>query len=384
MACLKPNTLSQHCTLAFVIRIVLIVYAKIHDQFLTVPYTDIDYKVFTDAARYIVEGKSPFMRHTYRYSPGLALLLTPNIVLGADYGKLNFSLVDIVVAVLINNILKRQGYSDKTAKSSALLWLYNPLTIIISTRGNADSLAVFFVMLTIDLLQRDRFVLAGLIHGLSIHFRLYPIIFSLPMYLSLSEKSVAFPNTNQTKLAFSCIFSFVSLTFLCYYFYGYAYLYESLIYHLIRKDTKHNFSVYFYMLYLSVNEASNVIQKLLTFLPQLLLLLAVSCKYSTRRDLTFGMFAQAMVMVTYNPVLTSQYFFWFLSLLLLSLPRMKLTGYRSICLCLGWLGSQALWLIAAYFLEFHGVNTFTYVWLTSLLFFTMNVKLLNDIILYYR
>ncbi|KOX73635.1 GPI mannosyltransferase 1 [Melipona quadrifasciata] len=91
-----------------------------------------------------------------------------------------------------------------------------------------------------------------------------------------------------------------------------------------------------------------------------------------------------MVMVTYNPVLTSQYFFWYLSLLPLCLPRFGLSLRRSLCLCLVWILSQSLWLLAAYLLEFQGLNTFTYIWIASLFFFVVNVKILNDIIAYYK
>ncbi|XP_076224869.1 GPI alpha-1,4-mannosyltransferase I, catalytic subunit [Nomia melanderi] len=379
------DTLSfkKHCLVAFLVRTTLMVYSNFHDETFNVPYTDVDYKVFTDAARHMVEGRSPFERDTYRYTPLLALLLTPNIFIHKDFGKTLFSFIDILIAVLIKRILSLQNCDERKKHICALIWLYNPFTIIISTRGNADSVAVLLVMLTLDLFLRDKYMLTGLLHAMSVHFRLYPIAFSLPMYLSLSKKNLM-PNRNQWKLVLSCVFFVVLLTIINYYFFGYKYLYESFIYHLIRKDTKHNFSVYFYMLYLSANQPPGIIEKACTFLPQLVLLLTLSYAYSRKSDLPFAMFTQAMVMVTYNPVVTSQYFFWFLSLVPLCIPRFGVSIKRSTSLCLAWFLSQGLWLLAAYLLEFQGLNTFTYIWLSGLLFFFVNVKILNDLIAYYK
>lgn len=375
---------TSHCLSAFVIRLLLILYAGIHDELFSVPYTDVDYKVFTDAARHVVEGRSPFERHTYRYSPLLAWLLTPNVFLHKDFGKLLFSAADILIAYLIRSILMRQRCNAATRDLCALLWLYNPLTLVISTRGNADSLAVFLVTLTLDLLQRDRPVSAGLLHGMSVHFRLYPLMFSLPMYLSLCNDSRLWPNRSQWRFASSCVLSIVALTAIGYHLYGFAFLQESLLYHLARKDARHNFSVYFYMLYLSADQPADVIQKIFTFFPQLLLLLITSYYYSERSKLPFAMFVQAIIAVIYNPVLTSQYFFWFLSLLPLCLPNINMSLRRCVCLTCIWIASQAVWLFAAYLLEFQNLNSFNFLWLSSLLFFAVNVKVLVDIISNYK
>jgi len=373
-----------HCLLAFVLRLVLILYANFHDKYFAVPYTDVDYKVFTDAARHVVEQRSPFDRHTYRYSPFLAWLLIPNVILHKDFGKILFSIVDILIAVLIKNILARQRCNESIKDYCAFLWLYNPLTLVISTRGNADSLAVLLVVLTLDFLQRDKIVWAGLLHGISVHFRLYPLMFSWPMFLSLCKDNRFLPNRDQWRLVLSCAFSIVTLTVIGYYLYGFKFLYESFIYHLMRKDTRHNFSVYFYMLYLSANQPQDIIQRVLTFLPQFILLLMSSYYYSEKSKLPFAMFIQAIIAVIYNPVITSQYFFWFLSLLPLCLPNIKISLRRSICLVCSWILSQAIWLSIAYTLEFQSYNSFVFLWISSLLFFAVNVKVLVDIIRHYN
>jgi len=138
------------------------------------------------------------------------------------------------------------------------------------------------------------------------------------------------------------------------------------------------------MLYLSADQPQDLIQKVFMFLPQLLLLLMAAYYYSEKSNLPFGMFIQAAIAVMYNPVMTSQYFFWFLSLLPLCLPNIKMSMIRCISLGCSWILSQAVWLFTAYKLEFQSFNSFYFLWLSGLLFFSVNVKVLIDIIRHYK
>jgi phosphatidylinositol glycan class M len=69
------------------LRALLILWGVVQDALLRVPYTDVDYKVFTDAARLVAGGESPFLRSTYRYSPLLAYAVLPNALLTPLWGK---------------------------------------------------------------------------------------------------------------------------------------------------------------------------------------------------------------------------------------------------------------------------------------------------------
>ena len=103
---LKTISISTHMTLAMLLRLVLIAYGQHQDDTMDVKYTDVDYRVFTDAARHVYDGGSPYSRHTYRYSPLLAYLMLPNITISPSVGKLIFVLFDIFSGYLIHNILK--------------------------------------------------------------------------------------------------------------------------------------------------------------------------------------------------------------------------------------------------------------------------------------
>lgn len=431
---LNRITFRQHLIISFIIRLAFVAFGEFQDNFAEVPFTDIDYRVVTDGARHIINEQSPYKRHTYRYTPILAYLLTGNLFVHASFGKILFSIFDILIGITIRHIildehlhtfeantsslLKRNKRllesstparfhvtpkREKQATWASLLWLYNPMAIVIATRGNGDSITSLFVLVTIFSLQRGirptrgknlSFVmLAGIFHGLAIHFRLFPIVFSLAYYLYLGEdntkpnqrKKTIFSaifqlNCRQILLVFSTLSTISTLTILFYHKYGYEFLYESYLYHLVRKDTRHNFSMYFYMNLL--NTKPMLVEKILTFLPQLLILLAINvCFGIHRKTIGFCVFLQSFVVVTFNPVLTSQYFIWYLAILPICLKNLKsLQMKRAFSYCGLWCSVQAIWLYSAYLLEFKGWNTFGFIWIQCAAFFAANCFILKALI----
>lgn len=427
-------TFRQHLIISLAVRLAFIAYGVFQDLYAEVSFTDIDYKVVSDAARFILNEQSPYKRHTYRYTPILAYLLTGNILIHESFGKILFSLCDIAIGIVIRQIIideylhtfeenatslsirsKRLTETfghfrcqltptqTKRALWPTLFWLYNPMAIVISTRGNGDSITSLFILLTIFALQRSirlskrhtlsYVMLSGFFHGLAIHFRFYPLIFSLAYYLYLGNDrnnsnqyqknifSVILQfNRKQILLVFTTLMTLSALTVLFYQQFGYDFLYESYLYHLVRKDTRHNFSLYFYMNLL--NTKPILIEKVLTFLPQLIILLAINVYFGMQRKIIgFCVFLQAFVAVAFNPVVTSQYFIWYLGILpicLKNLKSMKLN--RALSYCGLWCSVQAIWLYSAYLLEFKGWNTFGFIWMQGVIFFAANCFIMKVLI----
>ncbi|KAL8622123.1 hypothetical protein ACOMHN_056608 [Nucella lapillus] len=394
-------------TAATGVRLAVMLYGEWQDRTMDVKFTDVDYYVFNDAAKFVTLGQSPYNRATFRYTPLLAWALTPNIFLHPFFGKLLFILFDILSGHLIFTILKNNGISEQTAKMSSLLWLLNPLPIVVSSRGNAESIMAYLVLQTISLLQQRQTALAALMYALAVHVKIYPVTYALAVYLYLgceegvlnlktskevdSERTVSSvvvkfmwslrPTWNRVKFGLIAGITVVLLTAIFYVKYGWIFLYETYLYHIVRKDIRHNFSPYFYMLYLTAGDETSFFVKFLTFFPQLLLLVAIAMRF--HRDLPLSCFLCTFTFVMLNKVCTSQYFLWYLCLLPLLVPRLRLTWTRTAVLSSLWFLAQGLWLLPAYYLEFEGQNTFLYIWLAGLLFFLVNVYIVFAIITHY-
>ncbi|CAI2339192.1 unnamed protein product [Caenorhabditis sp. 36 PRJEB53466] len=319
-----------------------------------VNFTDIDYHVFSDAAKHVSIGGSPFDRATYRYTPALAWILYP----------------------------VRAEMEDVQTTNVVIYWLANPLTAIISARGNAESIVSAIVLLNIILLQKGCWKSAALVHGaLAIQFKIYPLIYLPSVFLSLStfraQKDLVgrikslFTNWKGFAYVLIALSSFALVVLFFFRIYGQLFLDEYLIYHIKRKDLAHNFSPYFYLLFLySDNPTISQIIGFGAFVPQILLTVVFAFRYY--EDLPFCWFLSTFAFVAYNKVCTSQYFVWYILLLPLVAHKIEMSRTRTLTLIAAWFVSQGLWLLPAYLFEFQGYNTFFLMFLASCLFVVTN------------
>lgn len=169
---------------ATLLRVVLLFYGRWQDANSPVKYTDIDYLVFTDASRFLAHGQSPYDRATYRYTPLLAWLLYPTTWGGLwfECGKALFAAGDVITGWLIFCILCSKGTNCERSMKFASIWLLNPMVANISTRGSSEGLVVVVVVALLWAALQQRIVLAGLLLGFGVHFKIYPFIYAASIF----------------------------------------------------------------------------------------------------------------------------------------------------------------------------------------------------------
>lgn len=378
------------------VRIGFFLFGLYQDKYMNVKYTDIDYVVFSDASHYVYQGLSPYTRETYRYTPLLSWFLVPN-EWWPSFGKFLFILSDIITGVLIVKLLQKSSkLTERKLLILSSIWLLNPMVITISTRGSSESVLTVFIMLSIYCLSLKKMALSAIFLGISIHFKIYPIIYlpSILLYLSGSGPSVVnlplVKLINYTNLKYLLIVLVTLGIFngTMYHIYGYEFLYHSYLYHLTRLDHRHNFSIYNICLYYksaqpymdTYHEGIRNIEKL-AFIPQLLISSVLLPLFFARRNLINCFFLQTFAFVLFNKVVTSQYFIWFIIFLPNFLLDTRLMNLKGIWLLTLWILSQACWLFFAYKLEFLGESTFNGgLFYSSIGFYLSNCYILGEFI----
>ena len=388
--------------IAFLLRAVLLFYGIYQDSVSALKYTDIDYYVFTDAARAVARGSSPYDRATYRYTPLLAWILLPSTWGGLwfHFGKAIFAASDLVAGWLILKVLRRKRYDQVACLKYASVWLLNPMVANISTRGSSEGLLCVMVMALLWSFESDHILLAGCILGLSVHFKIYPFIYGASMLCALQTSpgvglGASFlqrvqhqVNRQRVVLTLSALVVFMSLNMLMYGVYGRSFLQHTFLHHVTRIDHRHNFSPYNTLLYLSsagmtTDTSIPMSFESLAFAPQLILSTVLIPLATAHLDLPSTMLAQTLAFVTFNKVCTSQYFLWYLVFLPVYLPSSLMVsdpklGTAALVL---WVFGQALWLQQGYRLEFLGKSTFVPgLWLASLIFFCVNCWIIGVIV----
>lgn len=192
-------------TSALILRAVLLLYGLYQDANSPLKYTDIDYYVFTDASRFVAHGASPYDRATYRYTPLLAWLLLPTTWspqwLWFSFGKVIFALADIVAGWFMYLILrdgggKGAGMGQERALKFASIWLLNPMVATISTRGSSEGLLGVMVVGLLWAVLGRKIVLAGVLLGVGVHFKIYPFIYAPAIVWWMDEENLAKPVDN--------------------------------------------------------------------------------------------------------------------------------------------------------------------------------------------
>ena len=414
--------------LFFIIGIVWDYFYQFQHLGIGVRYTDIDYDVFTDAAMLTFQGAmyGPYERVTYRYSPVISFLMIPFVSASSasssslesfiiwHSGKLIFLVADILNIYLTHEIISMNKASSSSS-SSIWIWLsvLNPMSINIATRGSADSLTNMLILILLLLFKRKArhnkpslvIAYAGFVFGICVHLRIYPIIYFFSFcfhivdieYYNLKRMSTLYwsERNNSISLAMKMLsinvfismslVSFAVLSGISYIFYGQEYLENSFYYHISRKDHRHNFSIYFYNVYLSSANSYLSFINVMPFIPQLLLMIATALNLA-RKDLPLCIFLQTFIFVTFNKVSTAQYFTWYTSLIpivLANVDSLKYTIYKKsfMYIIILWVASLAYWLLIAYCLEILGINLFLPLYVGSILFHLSSVLLIVYIII---
>ncbi|MCQ2820664.1 MAG: hypothetical protein MJ252_25645, partial [archaeon] len=411
MSIIKSIFYDHRYLTSIIIRYSMIFFIEFMYYKYNIVMTDIDYHVFSDGAKHIAKFESPYERETYRYTPILAFLMIPNIKLFYTYGKFFLSTIDVLVGYLIERLLIAQNKNQNKDKSlkekidsensnayalSSLFYLYNPLTIIICTRGSADCIITFLVLLSLILLENKKYYLSAFVYGFAVHFKIYPIIYAPAIYLYLvhkeikeEEKEEETPSEKPSKIKkifkefqtvfknvlttvykpkflffiLIAVFTFLIFIAIFYKILGYKFLYEYLLYHIVRKDHRHNYSLFYYLIYLTYDSQLSKYLSLITFLPQMILIMFTTILLYKKINLC--LIVLTMIFVAFNKVITAQYFIWYLSLVPLIVKKNKLFGERKIwgLFMLGiWGYTEGIWNYYSHLLEYNGQNKFMAMW----------------------
>lgn len=393
-----------------ILRLLMLAYSVFHDRYFRVKYTDIDYAIVVNAAKEMVKGGPIFGGTTFRYTPLLAVLMLPAVYIANFMGKIILIAADLGAAIFCYRFLRFYATEKSSRRTVSIFILFNPVVLNVSTRGNSDMLLTLMSMYALLCFQEKKYYRSAAMLGFSIHFKIYPVIYVLPLMLGLYETFAEEKNffrrlklVSQKALYCGVIsfFSFFIPTFLCYLAYGDLYIDEAFLYHFRRVDHRHNFSPYWLLMYLNMGRNAIGLKTThstgyLAFIPQIVVLFVVAWKL--RRNVAHACGVMTVFFVAFNKVCTVQYFVWFLPFLAFIFcnplessstaarnivekykgkkQRSKAPSILTIFwVFFSWECTIPLWMLTAIKLEFEGRNVFGQLYCVSCIFFLATVCL---------
>ena len=134
------------CLLAlfgFALRIYIIETLSKDDNYFEGKYnifTDLDYKVYLDASLF----DSPYERHTYRYSPILAWIMSPSYTFNQNFGKWLLAVFDTIACFFLFKMVsaRKEDYNKNGAILMCLIVFTNPFLIYLSIRGSCEGITM--------------------------------------------------------------------------------------------------------------------------------------------------------------------------------------------------------------------------------------------------
>ena len=119
-------------------------------------------------------------------------MLTPNEFIHSAFGKSLFSVADVLIPVVLREVF------PQSHAWLALLWLFNPMPANIATRGSAESVLGLLVCATLLAASKQRWFIAAVLLGFSVHFKIYPFIYGISLLFAMDDHP---PLTNESKTA---------------------------------------------------------------------------------------------------------------------------------------------------------------------------------------
>lgn len=120
-------------------------------------------------------------------------MLTPNEFIHSAFGKSLFSVADVLIPVVLREVL------PQSHAWLAVLWLFNPMPANIATRGSAESVLGLLVCATLLAASRQRWFIAAVLLGVSVHFKIYPFIYGFSLLFAIDDHSPLSNEPNATR-----------------------------------------------------------------------------------------------------------------------------------------------------------------------------------------